>query len=161
MEGDDNDLQPVLACAVLSHVSVSVYLASVVELRTVLSRIRCSAPSCYRSGSAYLILVWYTFREMLCFPKNARSDDAATEQFMGEARRRHRLAPAAARQTRAGAGHMPHVANSESHIHLNVEMATLTNSRRLPHACTALCRLALLSKNRAGLRSWQHQTLQA
>ena len=141
--------------------SVSVYLASVVELRIVLLGIRFLAFSCYTSGSAYLILVWYTFREMLCFPKIARSDDAATEQFMGEARRRHRLAPVAARQTRAGTRHMPNVANSESHILHNVEMATFTNLRRLPHACTALCRLALPSKNRAGLQSWQHPTLRA
>ena len=105
---------------------------------------------------------WYAthFAKCRASPKKARSDDAATEQCMGEARRRHRLAPAAARQTRAGTGHMLNVANSESHI-LNVKMATLMNSRRLPYACTALSRLALPSKSRAGLQSWQHQTLQA
>ena len=115
---------------------------------------------CNRSGPAYLNFLWYTFCEMPCFAKLARSDDAAAERFMGGARRRHRLAPKTARQTRTGTDHMPNVANSQSHIHLNVEMGTPMNSGSVPHASTSRSCFALLSTNRVGLRSCQHQTPQ-
>ena len=84
-------------------------------------------------------------------PKIVRSDDAAAEGVMGEARRVHRLPAAAASQRRAGTDHMRYVANFEAHIHLNVEMGASRDSRRFLTRVLHFTVLLFSPKNRAGL----------